>query len=111
MEIDIDKSQKYAFKMKLNFGKVEEYKKRHDEIWPDLLKLLKESGIYDYSIFFDEETHILFGVLWRKNNHEMDSLPEKKLMKKWWDFMGDIMETNDDKSPKSKDLPSVFHMI
>jgi len=46
-----------AFKMKLNEGFEEEYKKRHDELWPDLEALLKESGISDYSIFLDKETN------------------------------------------------------
>jgi len=51
-----------AFKMTLKEGFAEEYKKRHDEIWPELSILLKTSGIYDYSIFLDEETNTLFAV-------------------------------------------------
>ena len=42
-----------AFKMKLFPGKEEEYKKRHDELWPDLEQLLKQAGISEYSIFLD----------------------------------------------------------
>ena len=42
-----------AFKMQLFKGYEEEYKKRHDEIWPELQQLLKETGISDYSIFLD----------------------------------------------------------
>ena len=57
--------EKFAFKMRLNPGQKEEYKRRHDEIWPELLILLKEAGISDYSIFLDDESEVLFGVLWR----------------------------------------------
>ncbi len=55
--------KRIAFKMKLFKGCEEEYKKRHDAIWPELEALLKETGIEDYSIFLDEETNSLFGVL------------------------------------------------
>ena len=55
--------QKYAFKMRLNPGCEEEYMKRHDDIWPELVGLLKDAGISDYSIHLDRETNILFGVL------------------------------------------------
>ena len=58
--------EKIAFKMKLHQGMEDEYKKRHDEIWPELLDLLVQAGITDYSIFHDEDTNILFAVMWRK---------------------------------------------
>jgi L-rhamnose mutarotase len=52
--------KRIAFKMHLNEGQKNEYKKRHDEIWPELKLLLIESGVSEYSIFLDEETNILF---------------------------------------------------
>ena len=54
-----EKFSKFAFKMQLNEGEAEEYQKRHDEIWPELVDLLHDAGISDYSIFPNEETHIL----------------------------------------------------
>lgn len=54
--------QRSAFKMKLKPGCEAEYQKRHNEIWPELVKMLKDSGVYDYSIFWDKETNILFAV-------------------------------------------------
>ena len=54
--------KRHAFKMKLKAGKAAEYRKRHDEIWPELVALIKDSGVSDYSIFLDEETNILFAV-------------------------------------------------
>lgn len=102
--------QKYAFKMKLNPGAVAEYKKRHHEIWPDLVDLLRVSGIRDYSIYLDQETHILFGVLWRSDDHRMDDMPNHPVMKKWWAYMADIMATNPDNSPVAIPLEPVFHL-
>lgn len=102
--------QTVAFKMKLNAGQAEEYKKRHDEIWPELLTLLHEAGVSDYSIHLDRETNMLFGVLTRPKNHGMASLPDHPVMKRWWAHMGDIMDSNPDNSPVATDLVTVFHM-
>jgi L-rhamnose mutarotase len=102
--------EKYAFKMFLNPGMRAEYKKRHDEIWPELVTLLKEAGVSDYSIHLDEETDTLFGVLWRKDDHTMDALPAHPVMQRWWAYMADIMRTNDRHEPIAIALTTVFHM-
>ena len=101
---------KIAFKMKLKPGFTEEYKKRHDEIWPELKTLLKANGVSDYSIFLDEETNILFGVQQQDGNQSSQDLGSTKIVKKWWAHMADIMETNQDNSPVSVPLVEVFHM-
>lgn len=101
--------QTVAFKMKLNPGQTEEYKKRHDEIWPELKKLLKDNGISDYSIFLDEETNILFAVQKQDGKGSQD-LGSTEIVKKWWAYMADLMETNPDNSPVSMALKSVFYM-
>ena len=96
--------------MQLKPGFQEEYKKRHDEIWPDLSALLKKAGIKDYSIFLDEKSGCLFGVHWLDESNELASLPQESIMKKWWAYMADFMETNPDHSPIVKPLRMVFHM-
>jgi len=102
--------QRIAFKMKLYKGREDEYKKRHDAIWPELKTLLKETGVYDYSIFLDKETNTLFGVLKVDNKIRLDELPDHPVMKKWWDYMKDIMESNPDHSPVSVPLEEVFYL-
>lgn len=104
------KGEKYAFKMKLNPGMKAEYRKRHDEIFPELVTLLKEAGVSDYSIHLDEETNTLFGVLWRRADHTMDALPCQPVMQRWWAYMADIMETKADNEPVAVPLETVFHM-
>jgi L-rhamnose mutarotase len=99
-----------AFKMKLHPGFEVEYKKRHDEIWPELVAWLKENGISDYSIFLDEETNSLFGVLKVTNASNMDNVPNHPVMQRWWAFMKDVMESNADNSPVSIPLKEVFYM-
>ena len=90
-----------AFTMKLNNGFEEEYKKRHDALWPELKTLLKKTGINNYSIFLDKQTNILFAYLSIDDVSKLDDLPTEAIMKKWWSYMKDIMETNEDGSPKS----------
>lgn len=99
-----------AFKMKLFKGCEDEYKKRHDALWPELQSLLMQAGIKDYSIFLDEETNILFGYLTITDKTKLDDLPKEPVMQKWWAYMKDIMETNDDNSPINIPLKEVFYL-
>ena len=102
--------QRVAFKMKLFPRNEAAYKERHDAIWPELVALLKATGISDYSIFLDSETHTLFGVLQVADKAAMDALPQQPVMQKWWAYMRDLMETNADGSPVSIPLQEVFYM-
>ncbi len=103
-------SEKYAFRMRLNPGCAEEYRRRHDAIWPELADLLRAAGISDYSIHLDEETHSLFAVLWRTADHGMAGLPAHPVMQRWWAHMADIMETGPGNEPVAVPLRTVFHM-
>ena len=96
--------------MKLLDGYEVEYRRRHDEIWPELKKVLKKAGIEEYSIFLDEETNILFAVLKIGNKIRLDELPNHPIMKKWWAYMKDIMESNPDDSPVSVPLKEMFYL-
>lgn len=99
-----------AFRMRLNPGQAEEYRHRHDAIWPELVDELLKAGVLDYRIFLDEKTLALFAVLTRLTHHSMDELPGKPVMKRWWAMMADIMETNPDHSPVVEQLDPVFHL-
>ena len=114
-----------AFRMKLKAGAVEEYRRRHDLIWPELVELLRDAGIYDYSIFLDRESLALFAVLKLSADNRRDALPEHPLMQRWWAYMADLMETCADASggsdegakerktdsrPKEWPLELMFHM-
>lgn len=101
---------KVAFKMKLMPGFKEEYQRRHDAIWPELLALLKDQGIRDYTIFLDEETNTLFAVQQQSGSGSSQDLGENAIVQKWWAYMADIMETNADNSPVSQPLKKVFHL-
>ena len=102
--------ERIAFRMNLHPGQAAEYQMRHDEIFPELVALLKDAGISDYSIWLDPEDHHLFASLTRSDDHKMDSLPEQEIMKRWWKFMSDIMAGHADNSPVVVPLRRVFHL-
>jgi len=99
-----------AFKMHLKPGMKQEYKKRHDEIWPELKNLLKDSGVSEYFIFLDEETNTLFAFQKQTGESGSQDLGQNPVVQKWWDYMADIMETNPDNSPVTVTLEEVFYL-
>jgi L-rhamnose mutarotase len=103
--------QRVEFKMNLNPGCAAEYKARHEKLWPELLGLLKDAGIEHYSISLDEETNVLYAGLSVNDPHCLDKFGESEVMRRWWVYMSDIMESNPDKSPVIKVLTPLFFLL
>lgn len=102
--------QRIAFIMKLHPGNEAEYRRRHATIWPELSALLHDTGIREYSIFLEEETLQLFACLRIDDAARLDELPAQPVMRRWWDYMKDLMETNADHSPVTRPLREVFYL-
>lgn len=102
--------EQIAFRMNLFPGQAAEYRKRHDEIFPELAKALKDAGVSDYSIWLDAESCHLFGILTRADDHTMEQLPDTEIVKRWWKFMADIMATDADNVPVQIPLKRVFYL-
>ena len=100
-----------AYTMKLKPGFATEYKKRHDELWPELAKALRDAGVSDFSIFLDEQTLTLFAVRKIGNPAAFAKLPQLPIVRQWWDSMTPLMEVNADNSPKEWPLKEVFHLV
>lgn len=82
--------EKYAWKGLIVPGKLEEYKRRHDEIWPEMKQMLHEAGIRNYTIW--NTGNELFGY------YECDSVAyasayqaQSEVTKKWDAYMADIL--------------------
>lgn len=101
---------KKGFSMKIFPGMEKEYKRRHEKIWPEMVKILKKHKVESYSIFLDEETLTLFAYVEIKEEYLWNKISETEECKKWWKYMADIMETNENYSPKSKNLKQVFQL-
>ena len=99
-----------AFKMKLRPGCVEEYKQRHDAIWPELAQAHTDAGISDYSIYFDEESLTLFAFRKLKTENNAAQMKDLEIVRRWWDYMADLMEVHPDNMPVFIPLKEVFHM-
>jgi L-rhamnose mutarotase len=101
---------KVAFRMFLHPGAQAEYRRRHDAIWPELIALLKEAGIEDYSIFLDDASGVLFAVLRQPSADPAQFLASAPVMQRWWSYMADLMRTHPDGSPVCEALPCMFHL-
>lgn len=103
--------KRFAFKMKLRNGCEDEYQRRHAAIWQELVDMIHQQGVTNYSIFWDKETNLLFGYQEcvgegnSQNTNDVDPITQR-----WWDMMADIMETNPDNSPVTTPLREVFHL-
>lgn len=102
--------QQIAFRMNLFAGQAAEYRKRHDQIYPELAQALKDAGVSDYSIWLDAEANHLFGTLTLSDDNTLDRLPETEIVKRWWAHMADIMATDADNVPVQIPLKRVFHL-
>jgi L-rhamnose mutarotase len=96
--------------MKLKPDCVAEYKRRHDEIWPELAKAHIDAGIFDYSIYFDEESLTLVAFQKLSDDNTASGLKDLDIVQKWWDHMADLMETHPNNMPVFTPLREVFHM-
>ena len=99
-----------CFTMQLRSGKLPEYQSRHDEIWPELVAVLKSHGVHNYSIFLNPETMQLIGYVEIECEQRWDSIATTPACRRWWAYMKDLMEYNEDGSPKSLGLVEVFHL-
>ena len=103
-------TQRVAFKMKIREGTAQEYKRRHDEIWPELNELLRNSGISDYTIFLDEETCDLFAVQKLADDHTTDEFPNNPMIRKWCEYMKDIVLMDSSGNPICTPLQEMYHL-
>ena len=96
--------------MKLYPGMAEEYEKRHAQLWPEIIEAIYRDGCKSYSIFHDPETNLLFEYLEIENENVWAACGGSEIIQKWWDYMADIMETNEDNSPVCRPINEVFHL-
>ena len=99
-----------GFKMKLFPGMEAEYKKRHDDLWPEMKEMIHAHGGKNYSIFLDRESNILYGYIEIESEELWARSADTEACRRWWHYMADVMETNPDESPVSVDLIPVFHL-
>lgn len=100
-------TETYAFALKLRPGMAAEYKKRHDEIWPEMTAMLLGSGILRYEIYLDEASHTLFAHILRRVHHTMPANRDNPVMQCWRAHMADVLVMEGDFAV-SYPLPRMF---
>lgn len=99
-----------AFLMRVDSNRHEEYRQRHNPIWPELEATLKSHGVRSYSIYLDEQSSNLFAYVEFEDEAQWEAIAKTEACRKWWAYMRDIMPTNPDNSPISVELREVFHL-
>jgi L-rhamnose mutarotase len=99
-----------AFRMRVDPGEEREYEKRHRPVWRELEETLLHHGVRTYSIFLDPDTNDLFGYVELECEKNWDAIAATDVCQRWWRHMRDLMPTNADSSPVSRDLREVFHL-
>jgi L-rhamnose mutarotase len=88
----------------------EEYKRRHDELWESMSVLLSSHGVSNYSIHLFAQQNMLFSYAEIESEEQWAAIAETDVCKEWWGYMKDVMPSNPDNSPVSKDLTEVFYL-
>ena len=99
-----------AFVMSVNAGREVEYERRHNPIWPELEKVLKDHGVHNYSIFLHPDTRQLFAYAEIESEERWNAIALTPECRRWWAHMADVMPANADSSPVSQSLHEVFHI-
>jgi L-rhamnose mutarotase len=96
-----------AWVMRLKPGQEAEYKRKHDEIWPEMVALLKSQGIRNYTIYRHGLT--LFAYHERPDDAPPAG-PPSEVIKRWWTWMAPHMETHPDDRPVAEPVEEVFRL-
>jgi len=99
-----------AFVMQLHAGQIDEYRRRHNPIWPELEALLRDHGVTNYSIHLHPQTLQLFAYAEIQSEERWAAIAQTEVGQRWWAHMRNLMETLPDNSPVSLELREVFWM-
>ena len=96
--------------MALHPGAHAEYERRHNPIWRELEEVLVEHGVKTYSIYLDPVGSDLFAYLEVESDERWAAIAATEVCQRWWQHMRELMPSNSDASPLSRDLKEVFHL-
>ena len=97
-----------AFTMRLQPGGLAEYKRNHDEIWPELVAEIERQGIAQITIFENDPVLFLYSEI--KDEEAWDRLWASEIHDKWGEVMNPLMEFGDDGIVDSSEVREVFHL-
>ena len=97
-----------AFVMRLKPGGLDEYRRHHDEIWPELVAEIERQGIAQITIFQNDPTLFLYSEI--SDTEAWDRLWHSEIHDRWAELMNPLMEFRPDGIVDSSELREVFHL-
>ncbi|MFL7794044.1 MAG: L-rhamnose mutarotase [Anaerolineae bacterium] len=104
--------QRIGFLLKVKENMLEEYKKRHEAVWPEMLDALRRTGWHNYSLFMQEDG-LLFGYFEAEESFQasLDGMAKEEINAKWQDTMAPFFEGAGDHADRMMvELEEVFHL-
>ena len=103
--------ERYSWVAKIKPGKKEEYIKRHNEIWPEMVKLLKDAGICNYSIWISGDNVFGYYECSKGVDFATKTQANSPIVDKWNEYMKDVMEMEmDPVTGAQPHLEEVFYL-
>lgn len=102
--------ERVAFIIDLMPGTEAEYRRRHDEIWPEMLEALRRAGMRNYSIFLGPDNR-LFAYLETEDADRMArTIAADPINARWQEYMADLISVESDpETGFARRLPEMFH--
>ena len=107
--VEVIMVQKF-FVMQLHPSAEEEYRRRHNPIWKELEETLRAHGVRRYSISLHPGTRQLYACAEVEDEARWNAIAETAVCRRWWDYMADLMEVNEDRSPQVIELQELFNL-
>jgi L-rhamnose mutarotase len=104
--------QRVCFLLKVKKDRLDEYKRRHEQVWPEMLAALRETGWHNYSLFLRDDG-LLIGYLETPDFQKaLAGMASKPINEKWQREMGPFFEQLEGQRPDQVmfTLPEVFHL-
>jgi L-rhamnose mutarotase len=105
--------KRVGFLLKVKQGMIEEYKKQHEAVWPEMLDALRRTGWHNYSLFVRDDG-LLFGYFEAAEDFQasLDGMAKEPINLKWQEFMGPYFEALGGSRPDESmlELQEVFHL-
>lgn len=104
--------QRVGFLLKVKQDKLDEYKKHHEAVWPEMIEALRRNGWHNYSLFLRDDG-LLFGYFEAEESFKasLDGMAKEDINLKWQEFMGPFFESITGRPDESMiELEEVFHI-
>ena len=105
--------KRVAFLLKVKPDKIEEYKKHHEHVWPEMLDALRRAGWHHYSLFMSNDG-LLFGYFETPESFQkaLDAMTLEAINAKWQAFMAPYFENlgGAHADQRMQELVEVFHL-